>query len=155
MLIKIIPINKIDLIIKKHRNIGLHKLHNLLLLDNNTVLIKNLLLIGMLFLIHNQLYLLQMLEKFKKLKDLKYFQLKLKLLNKDNLITIRKMILHLPINRLLDLLENLQDLNPIIYFLKMIELLRLILDHKTTLSQVIIIIIIQLIIIKDMHQIKI
>lgn len=78
MLIKIIPINTIDLIIKKHHNIDHHKLLKLLLFDNNIVPFKNLLLIGML-VIHNQLCQHQMLEKFKKLKGHKYFQLKLKL----------------------------------------------------------------------------
>lgn len=154
MLIKITPVNKIEFIIKRRHNIGLHRLHNPQLLDNNTVLIKNLLLTDML-LIHNQLCHPQMLEKSRKPKGLRCFQFKLRSLNNDNLIKIRKTIFHLPTNRLSDLLANPLDLNPTIFLHKMTESLRLILEHRITSLREITIIIILLIITKDMLRIKI
>lgn len=121
MLVKIILINITDPIIKKHLNIEFRKLHNLLLQDHNIVLIKNLLQKDTL-LIHNLHCHHQILGNLKKLKDLKFFRLKLKLSNKDNLISIKKKNFHPLINnRQLDLLENLQDNNPIIFFHKMTE----------------------------------
>lgn len=61
-----------------------------------------------------------MLEINKKQKDLKYFQLKLKLLNQDNQNIIKKRNFN-HLHNQLDQLENLQDHNLQIFFNQMIE----------------------------------
>lgn len=61
-----------------------------------------------------------MLEINKKQKDLKYFQLKLKLLNQDNQNIIKKKNFNHPHNQL-DQLENLQGHYHQIFFKQMIE----------------------------------
>lgn len=61
-----------------------------------------------------------MLEINKKLKDLKYFQLKLKLLNQDNQNIIKKRNFN-HLHNQLDQLENLQDHNQQIFFNQMKE----------------------------------